>query len=211
MSEHLPDTNYLDPELLQQLGDLEVIAREVVERFGRVDVLVNNVGIGTGDTGASKLTEDAWDLIHNVNLKGMWLTCKHVLPLLRGQGSGSVVNISSVAAVCATPLLAYKTSKAGVNALTHQLAMSSASSGVRVNAVMPGLMDTPMAIEGISAATGMDRDQLRAHRDSLVPLGGRQGTAWDVAHAVAFLASDDARFITGVNLPVDGGQQAKIG
>ena len=98
-----------------------------------------------------------------------------------------------------------------MNALTHQQAMTSASRGVRVNAIMPGLMDTPMAIEGISAATGIDPDALRQRRDALVPLGGKQGSAWDVAHAVAFLSSDDARFVTGVVLPVDGGQHTRIG
>lgn len=191
--------------------DCRAIADGVVERFGRVDVLVNNVGIGTGDTGATRLTEESWDLIHDVNLKGMWLTCKHVLPLLRAQGSGSVVNISSVAAVCSVGFLAYKTSKAGVNALTHQLAMTSAKRGVRVNAIMPGLMDTPMAIEGISQAAGMDPDELRALRDAAVPLGAKMGTAWDVAEAVLYLASDRSRFVTGVILPVDGGQQARVG
>jgi NAD(P)-dependent dehydrogenase (short-subunit alcohol dehydrogenase family) len=192
-------------------ADCGSIADTVVERYGRVDVLVNNVGIGTGDSGATKLTEDAWDLIFDVNLKGMWLTCKHVLPLLRAQGSGSVINISSVAAVCSVNLLAYKTSKAGVNALTHQLAMSSAKRGVRVNAIMPGLMDTPMAIESLAEASGADRDELRRARDALVPLGGKMGTAWDVAHAVLFLASDEAAFVTGVILPVDGGQHARVG
>ena len=192
-------------------ADCQAIPAAALDAFGRIDVLVNNVGIGTGDSGATSLTEEAWDRIHTVNLKGMWLTCKHVLPVLRGQGSGSVVNISSAAAVCSVGLLAYKTSKAGVNALTHQLAMSSARRGVRVNAVMPGLMDTPMAIESISAATGVDPDELRKGRDALVPLGAKQGTAWDVAEAVLFLAGDRARFITGVILPVDGGQHARIG
>lgn len=192
-------------------GDCRDFARAAVDRFGRIDVLVNNVGIGTRDAGATKLTEDAWDLILDVNLKGTWLSCKHVLPVLRSQGSGAVVNISSAAAVCTTPTLAYKTSKAGVEALTHQLAMSSASRGVRVNAVAPGLMDTPMAIEGIAAAFGMDRDELRRSRDELVPLGRKMGTAWDVAKAVLFLVCDDAAFITGVVLPVDGGQHARIG
>lgn len=192
-------------------ADCRVIATEVIERYGHVDVLINNVGIGSGDTGATKLTEESWDLIHDVNLKGMWLTCKHIVPLLRAQGSGAVVNVSSVAAVCSVGFLAYKTSKAGVNALTHQLAMSSVKRGVRVNAIMPGLMDTPMAIEGISEAAGVDPDDLRRLRDSMVPLGGKMGTAWDVAEAVLYLASDRSRFVTGVILPVDGGQSARIG
>lgn len=191
--------------------DCRGIAETVIDRYGRVDILVNNVGIGTGDRGATKLTEETWDRIHDVNLKGMWLTCKHVLPLLRTQGSGAVVNVSSVASVCSVGFLAYKTSKAGVNALTHQLAMTSAKRGVRVNAVLPGLMDTPMAIEGISAAAGIEPDDLRAMRDAQVPLGAHQGTAWDVAEAVLFLASERGRFITGVCLPVDGGQHARIG
>jgi NAD(P)-dependent dehydrogenase (short-subunit alcohol dehydrogenase family) len=191
--------------------DCRSIPSAALERFGRIDVLVNNVGIGTGDASATRLTEEAWDLIHDVNLKGMWLTCKHVVPVLREQQSGSVVNISSAAAVCAVGFLAYKTSKAAVNALTHSLAMSNARHGVRVNAVMPGLMDTPMAIESIAAASGVDRDELRAQRDRMVPLRGGMGTAWDVASAVLFLASDDAAFVTGVVLPVDGGQQARIG
>jgi NAD(P)-dependent dehydrogenase (short-subunit alcohol dehydrogenase family) len=98
-----------------------------------------------------------------------------------------------------------------LNALTHQLAMSGARHGIRVNAVLPGLMDTPMAIEGMSTATGIDRDELRRARDAMVPLGQKMGTAWDVAHAVAFLASDEARFVTGVLLPVDGGQHGRVG
>ena len=191
--------------------DCRTIPARALELWAHIDVLVNNVGIGTGDTGASKLTEEAWDLIHDVNLKGMWMTCKHVLPHMRERGAGSVVNISSVAAVCSVGFLAYKTSKAGVNALTHQLAMTSASRGVRVNAIMPGLMDTPMAIEGISAMTGTDPDELRRMRDAVVPLGRKMGTAWDVANAVLFLASDEAAFITAVVLPVHGGQHGRVG
>jgi NAD(P)-dependent dehydrogenase (short-subunit alcohol dehydrogenase family) len=98
-----------------------------------------------------------------------------------------------------------------VNALTQQMAISNARHGIRVNAVLPGLMNTPMAIESISQATGVDREDLISRRNAQVPLGGKMGTAWDVAHASLFLASDEARFITGVLLPVDGGQSVRVG
>ena len=141
----------------------------------------------------------------------MILPCKHALPVMREQRGGSIVNVSSIAAVCATPIVAYKASKAGVNAYTQSLAVGNAKHGIRANVIMPGLMNTPMAIEGISSATGVPKEKLIEARDRQVPLGGRMGTAWDVAHAALFLASDDARFITGVMLPVDGGQSARIG
>ena len=191
--------------------DCTATVAAALERWGRIDVLHNNVGIGAGDGDAQLLDTAAWDRIFDVNLRGMWLMCRHAVPSMRDRGGGAIVNVSSIAAVCAAPLLAYKVSKAGVNALTHQLAMDNARYGVRVNAVMPGLIDTPMAVEGIADAFGIDRDELRASRDRLVPLGRRQGTAWDVAHAALFLASDDAGFITGAVLPVDGGQSGRIG
>jgi NAD(P)-dependent dehydrogenase (short-subunit alcohol dehydrogenase family) len=124
---------------------------------------------------------------------------------------GAVINVSSLAATAAYPMLAYKVSKAAVNALTAQLAMWGAEHGIRVNAVMPGLMNTPMAIEGVMRATGMDRDEVIRRRDARVPLGRRMGTAWDVAQAALFLASDEAGFITGAVLPVDGGQGLRVG
>jgi len=188
----------------------QAIAKACVDQFARIDILHNNVGIGAGDGNVNNLTEEAWHRIMNVNLTSMLLTCKAVLPVMREQRSGSIVNISSVAAVCAVPLLAYKVSKAGVNALTQQIAMANASRGVRCNAIMPGLMNTPMAIEAW-VSMGADREQIVAGRDSQVPLGGKQGTAWDVANAALFLHSDEAKFITGVLLPVDGGQSVKVG
>jgi len=145
-------------------------------------------------------------------MKSVFLPCKHVIPVMRGQQSGAILNISSIAAVCSMGgLLAYKTSKAGVNAITHQLALANAKYGIRVNAIMPGLMNTPMAIEGISKARGIAKDQLIKERDAQVPLGAKMGTGWDIAHAALFLVSDEAKFITGVILPVDGGQSARIG
>lgn len=187
------------------------LAAAAVEMLGRIDILHNNVGIGTGDAGPATLDEDAWDRIVDTNLKAMWLTCKHVVPVMRAQGSGAIVNVSSVAAVAAAPrLTAYKISKAGVNALTQTLAVNNARHGVRANAIMPGLIDTPMAVDAVARATGTPRDDVASARAGMVPLG-RQGTAWDVANAALFLASDEAAFVTGVVLPVDGGQCAMVG
>jgi NAD(P)-dependent dehydrogenase (short-subunit alcohol dehydrogenase family) len=191
--------------------DCKKMADACVDRYGKIDVLVNNVGTGTGDAGPAKLSEEAWDKIFDVNLKSMYLTCKYVLPYMEKQESGSIINISSAAAVCATGMLAYKTSKAGVNALTHMIAMKYAKKGIRVNAIMPGLLNTPMAIEGISKATGMDKEELIKRRNNAVPLKGGMGDAWDTAYGALFLASDEAKFITSVILPIDGGQCARIG
>jgi NAD(P)-dependent dehydrogenase (short-subunit alcohol dehydrogenase family) len=191
--------------------ECEALTRACLDAYGRIDVLHNNVGIGTGDAGPVHLSEEAWQRIFDVNLKSVFLTCKHVLPVMREQSSGCITNVSSVAAIAATGMLAYKTSKAGVNALTQSLATGNAKYGIRANAIMPGLMNTPMAIEGLSQARGIPREDLIRARDALVPLGGKMGTAWDVAYAALFLASDEARFITGVVLPVDGGQSTRIG
>jgi NAD(P)-dependent dehydrogenase (short-subunit alcohol dehydrogenase family) len=192
-------------------ADCARLVEEVVERHGRIDVLHNNVGIGGADAGPMHVIEDEWDKIIEVNLKSVVLPCKHVLPVMREQQSGCIINISSIAAVCSTPIVAYKTSKAGVNAYTQSLAIGNARHGIRANVIMPGLMNTPMAIEGISAGTGIPKDELIRRRDASVPLRAKMGTAWDVAWAAVFLASDEAGFITGVALPVDGGQSARIG
>jgi NAD(P)-dependent dehydrogenase (short-subunit alcohol dehydrogenase family) len=187
------------------------MADACVNRYHRIDILVNNAGIGKGDAGPVKLAEEDWDNIFRVNLKGMFLACKYVLPIMEQQGRGSIINISSAAAVCAVSMLAYKTSKAGVNALTHSIAMEYGKKGIRVNAIMPGLMKTPMAIEGISQGRGIDKEELIKMRDKMVPLKGGMGDAWDTAYAALFLASDEAKFITSVVLSVDGGQCSKIG
>jgi len=189
--------------------DCRAMVEACVDRWGRVDVLVNNVGIaGTGDAGPIRLDEDEWRRILDTNLTSMLLTCKHVLPVMRQQGAGSIVNISSMASVLSTPVLAYKVSKAGVNALTQQVAAGNARHGIRCNAVLPGLMNTPMAIDAWAERLGIPREEAVRRRDALVPLG-KMGTAWDVAHAVLYLASDEARFVTGALLPVDGGQAVR--
>jgi len=176
------------------------------ERFGRIDILHNNVGasLALGDAGAVELTEEAFDRSLAVNLKATWLTCKHALPALR-ETHGSIVNIASMAAINAYPLVGYKTTKAAVVAFTENLAAHNAKYGVRANSILPGLMNTPMAIESRVAA-GTPREEVVASRDRRVPLGRRMGTGWDVAHAALFLQSDEASFVTGVSLIVDGGE-----
>ena len=192
--------------------ECRVMAEACRAAYGQIDVLHNNVGIGTGDDEASVLSEEAWDQILNVNLKSAFLACKHVLPVMRQQEGGAIINISSIAAVAAAmEYTAYKVSKAGMNALTHAVAMANARYGIRVNAIMPGLIETPMAIETISARRGISKEELIRERNARVPLRGQMGTAWDVARAALFLALDEAQFITGVVLAVDGGQCAKIG
>jgi NAD(P)-dependent dehydrogenase (short-subunit alcohol dehydrogenase family) len=187
------------------------LADAAVAAFGRIDILHHNVGIGAGDGTPTRLTEEAWDTILDVNLKAMWLTCKHVVPVMREQESGSITCVSSVASVAAAGnLTAYKVSKAGVNALVQALASTNARHNIRVNAILPGLIDTPMAVDAQARAMGIDRAELAAARASRVPLK-RQGTAWDVANAALYLNSDEAGFVTGVLLPVDGGQCTMVG
>jgi NAD(P)-dependent dehydrogenase (short-subunit alcohol dehydrogenase family) len=184
-----------------------------IERWGRIDVLHNNVGIGMAgaDAPVTDIAEEAFDRMLAVNLKGMVFTCKHVLPVMRDQRSGAIINISSVAAIAAYPNVAYKTSKAGVIALTQHVAITNARYGIRANVILPGLMNTPMAIEPRVGAAGRTRDEVIAERDARVPLGRKMGTGWDVAYAALFLASDEARFITGAALPVDGGASVRVG
>ncbi len=192
--------------------DCAAVIAEAKSRWGRIDILVNNVGIGGGGDGpAHRADEQAFDRILNVNLKSAWMTIKHAIPVMREQGGGSIINISSLASLSGGNQVAYEVSKAGMNRLTTSVANANASHGVRCNAVLPGLMDTPMAISGIAAAIGSTTSAVREARNARVPLRGKMGTAWDTAHAALFLASDEANFITGVLLPVDGGMAARVG
>jgi NAD(P)-dependent dehydrogenase (short-subunit alcohol dehydrogenase family) len=189
----------------------EATVARATELYGRIDILHNNVGIGANDVSALRVEIDDFERIFRVNLTGPLLMCRHAVPVMRNQGAGSIINISSIASIAGvTNMAGYKTSKAALNALTQSLALANARFGIRVNAILPGLINTPMAVEGISAARGVAKEALIAQRDSQVPMG-HMGTAWDIAHAALYLASDDARFVTGVLLPVDGGQTLRIG
>jgi NAD(P)-dependent dehydrogenase (short-subunit alcohol dehydrogenase family) len=192
-------------------ADCAKIVEEARARYGRIDILINNVGIGGGDAPAHRLEEAAFDRIVSVNLKGMWMTIKAALPAMRDQGGGAIVNISSLAARAGGIQLAYEVSKAGVNRLTTSVAQSNARYGVRCNAIMMGYMDTPMAVSGIASATGKPTSEVRTERDARVPLGGKMGDGWDTAYAALFLACDEAKFISGAILPVDGGMGIRIG
>lgn len=187
-------------------AEVQRVIHEALGQYGRIDILHNNVGasIALGDTVATEMTEEAFDRSFAVNLKSHWLAAKHALPALR-ESRGSIVNIASLAVRQAYPFVGYKTMKTAVVALTENLAAANARYGVRANVILPGLMNTPMAIESRVAA-GTPREEVVAHRDALIPLGGKQGTGWDVAYAALFLHSEEARFITGVSLTVDGGE-----
>jgi NAD(P)-dependent dehydrogenase (short-subunit alcohol dehydrogenase family) len=183
------------------------------ERMGRIDVLHNNVGVSLagGDAVITEITEASFDLVTKINITGMVLTCKYVLPIMMKQRSGVITSIGSLASLIDYPYIAYKTSKAAVVAMTENIAIRYAEHGVRANAILPGLMETPMAIENRVGLNGKTREQVIAERNSHVPLLNKMGTGWDVAHAAAFLASDDAGFITGVSLAIDGGQALRAG
>ena len=178
--------------------------------YGGVDILHNNVGIGSMG-GPIQTTLAQWERVMRVNVTSMFLTCQAVLPLFLEQGGGAIVNVSSLSAVkAARPELAYATSKGAVNALTINIAMEFADRNIRCNALVPGLMNTPMVAEGMKDHYGAGGvETMIAARDALSPTG-RMGEAWDVANAAVFLASDEARYINGVLLHVDGGLQHKI-
>jgi NAD(P)-dependent dehydrogenase (short-subunit alcohol dehydrogenase family) len=193
---------------------LAAAMQAAVEHWGRIDILHNNVGVSIagGDKPLLELTEEAFDRVSAINLRGTIMACKHAIPVMRRQGSGAIVNISSVAAYENTyPLVAYKVTKAAMVEFTKQLALQNAEYGIRANCILPGLMNTPMAVDTRARTSNRSRAEVAAERDAKVPLRGKQGTGWDVANAALFLASDEANFITGAALPVDGGALVKIG
>ena len=181
--------------------------------FGQIDILHNNVGISIagGDAEVTEIKSHNFDQIIALNLKSMIFACKYVLPIMREQKFGNIINISSTAVHEDYPWVSYKVSKAGVNALTEQIAIQNAKYGIRANCIEPGLMNTPMAIGSRVEVWNDSREEIIKARDAKVPLNGKMGTAWDVANSALFLASDEAKFITGITLMVDGGVHLNVG
>jgi hypothetical protein len=193
---------------------VEALVADCVERLGRVDILVNNVGHSLPGDPAT-MSEETWDSQIDVNLKSAFLCCKAVLPRMEAQGKGAIVSIASTAAIRYTgkPQAGYAAAKAGLVQFSRVVAIDYARRGVRLNCVLPGLMDTPLvekvARDFASGETGMDRDAFYRRRHEQVPMG-RMGEAWDVANAALFLASDEAKYITGTEILVDGGLCAAV-
>ncbi len=194
-------------------SDLRAMVIDAQDRWGRIDILHNNVGVSLagGDTDLLAITDEALDRCVAINLKSCILAAKHAIPIMRRQTSGVIINISSIAAITTYPYVAYKATKAAMIAFTEQLASQNAEYGIRANVILPGLMDTPMAVDTRAREFNKSRAEVAAERDSKVPLRRKMGTGWDVANAALFLASDEADFITGVTLPVDGGASVRRG
>jgi NAD(P)-dependent dehydrogenase (short-subunit alcohol dehydrogenase family) len=197
---------------VSRAGEVEAMVKACLEACGRIDVLDNNVGIAEMGS-VVEVSEADWDRVFAVNLKSAYLAMKHVIPVMAAQGGGSIINISSIASIrhLGISYVSYGTSKAAMNQMTRTTAVEFASRHVRVNAILPGLMKTPMVEHsaGLAASySGGDIEAMWRARDAQVPMG-HMGDAWDVANAALFLASDESRYITGIELVVDGGVTLK--
>jgi len=190
--------------------EVKFMVNQCLETYGRIDILHNNVGIVVLG-GPVETSEETWDRVMAINLKSMFLTCKYILPHMERQGGGVIINIASVAAIRYTglPYITYYTTKAGILGLTQGIALQYAAQNIRANCILPGLMDTPLIREPLKDfyAAG-DVGKMIEIRNKLCPTG-KMGDAWDVAHAALFLASDEAKYITGAQLIVDGGLTCK--
>jgi NAD(P)-dependent dehydrogenase (short-subunit alcohol dehydrogenase family) len=194
-----------------QASDVERVVAHCIGTHGRIDVLHNNVGI-VEVGGAVAASEESWERVVDVNLTSMFLTCKAVLPHMERQGGGAIVNISSVSGIrwLGVPYVSYAATKAGILGLTQSIAMEYARKGVRANAILPGLMNTPMIVRPLAGIYGEgDVDRMVAARSAQCPTG-KMGDAWDVAYAALYLASDEAKYVTGAQLVVDGGLSCKV-
>ena len=197
---------------VSRAADVEAMVAACMKAYGRIDVLHNNVGIAEMGS-VVEVSEAEWDRVFAVNLKSAFLSMKHVIPIMQKQGGGSIINISSIASIrhLGISYVTYGASKAAMNQMTRTTAVQFARDHVRVNAILPGLMKTPMVEHsaGLAASyAGGDVEAMWRSRDAQVPMG-HMGDAWDVANAALFLASDESRYITGIELVVDGGLTVK--
>ncbi|MGI9412731.1 MAG: SDR family NAD(P)-dependent oxidoreductase [Hyphomicrobiales bacterium] len=192
-------------------AQVSALIDHAIETFGRINVLHNNVGL-VEVGGPVEITEENWDRLIDTNVKSVFLACKYALPHMVAQNSGAIVNVSSIAALryVGYPSVSYNASKGAINQLTQNVAVQYAGKGIRANCILPGLMDTPMIHAFVTGGYDGDDEAMVAERNALCPMG-RMGDAWDVAKASVFLASDDASYITGHMLVVDGGITCKFG
>jgi len=190
--------------------DCANLVSKTIEHYGRIDILHNNVGIEIPG-GILEISEDDWDKTLAVNLKSVFLMCKYTLPHMQIQSSGSIVNISSINGIRTLPALSgpYGASKAGMIALTREIAVEYAGDGIRANCVLPGMMNTPFVKAALTEAWGGDIQEMINLRDAMCPTG-KQGESWDVAYASLFLASEEAKYITGTTLVVDGALTSSV-
>jgi len=199
---------------VSRANEIEAMVAACLKAYGRIDVLDNNVGIAEMGS-VVEVAEESWDRVFTVNLKSAYLAMKHIVPVMVKQGGGSIINISSIASIrhVGISYVSYNASKAAMNQLTRSTAIEFAKNHVRVNAILPGLMKTPMVEHSAGLANSYAKGDVEAMwraRDAQVPMG-HMGDAWDVANAALFLASDESKYVTGIELVVDGGITCKAG
>ena len=199
---------------VSRAGDVEAMVEACLKAYGRIDVLDNNVGIAEVGS-VVEVSEASWDRVFAVNLKSAYLAMKYVIPIMVKQGGGSIINISSIASIRHTGVsyVTYAATKAAMNQMTRTTAVEFAPKHIRVNAILPGLMKTPMVEHSAGLAASYANGDVEAMwraRDAQVPIG-HMGDAWDVANAALYLASDESKYVTGIELIVDGGVTLRAG